>query len=565
MCIRLGRTFVTLVVAGVVSPPRAPAQSIGLGTIAVKLEVFATGFSEEGQFAPTDLAPLGDGTGRLVVATLGGRFRLVSADGAALDTAAAPYFANAGSTIGTGGYGSTAVAVHPDFAANGRIYAIVTEAPSGVVDLPSPDGNDDHHDILVEWTADDPAADAPSFTRREVLRFGQPQRNHNVVDLAFGPDGFLYVSSGDGGSPNRFFFAQDPSNHHGTVMRIDPVSTSGPGIMASANGQYGIPTDNFGAQHAAALDEVYALGFRSPFRMDFDRLTGRLYLADVGESALEEVDLVTAGANYGWGRSEGTMLKNPAVALSPLSPVHQPPVFEYGREDGETVIGGFVYRGQALPALAGKYVFGDFGRQGLDTVPTPARLFYGDVDPATGDVTTVGELVLDPDGEALATRDDAGNLRTRQFVFSVGQDHEGELYLLVGNDPQFGGAQVPDGRVLKVARGSSDTAPALLSSSTCPTAPVTATLRSYGLTPGAMFVVVYGAVLEPFTVPAVSPFCAGTPGGGLRILGYSFLTADVDGTIDLTIANVPASSCGVYAQVFDIGRCAFSPVKQFGP
>jgi hypothetical protein len=80
-----------------------------------------------------------------------------------------------------------------------------------------------------------------------------------------------------------------------------------------------------------------------------------------------------------------------------------------------------------------------------------------------------------------------------------------------------------------------------------------------------MFVVVYGAVLEPFTVPAVSPFCAGTPGGGLRILGYSFLTADVDGTIDLTIANVPASSCGVYAQVFDIGRCAFSPVKQFGP
>ena len=265
---------------------------------------------------------------------------------------------------------------------------------------------------------------------------------------------------------NRLTNPQSLSSFNGKLFRINPLDPSGmtdqqlaaANLQRSANGKYAIPTDNpFFVDNnndsihddPNTIPEIFAVGFRSPFRFNFDHDTGRLYLGDVGEAAREEIDLVVAGGNYGWGRFEGTTTQSGSVSLL-AGTTHSPPVFEYGRSDGETVIGGFIYRGSALAELVGKYIFAEFGRGGgSDEL---ARLFYGDVDPVTGDIidNTVHEFMIDPNGELFFERDQQGNLIQRQFIFSIAEDAAGELYLLVGDDPQVGGAVNPDGRVLKI-------------------------------------------------------------------------------------------------------------------
>jgi glucose/arabinose dehydrogenase len=239
-----------------------------------------------------------------------------------------------------------------------------------------------------------------SSSRREVLRVDQPYSNHNGGHLAFGRDGYLYIGLGDGGSGGD---PQDNAQNVGTLLgkmlRIDP---------RPANGRpYGIPRDNPFVGQEGARPEIWAYGLRNPWRYSFDRETGDLWIGDVGQFEIEEIDLQpgdsTGGENYGWDGFEGSQRFEP-----PFPPNAVPPVYEYGRSLGGTVIGGFVYRGTAIPELRGAYLFGDFYN------PSVRVLFR------SGNGLRHIELGLTVDNLA-----------------SFGEDHAGELYLLSLSGPVY--------------------------------------------------------------------------------------------------------------------------------
>jgi hypothetical protein len=291
---------------------------------------------------------------------------------------------------------------------------------------------------------------------REVLRVAQRGPFHNVADISFNsnanpgdPDyGQLYVTSGDG-SPNgllqRRFDAQNPGNAYGDILRINPNPAAHSLVHNSANtGQpaYSIsPNNHFNADgNPATLAEVVAFGVRSPYRINFDRDTGIAYIGDVGDSRREEVSVLAAGGeNFGWGHWEGTHEIDPSVPLF-AGTTHKPPQFEYYNNEpgqtkvGGTVVGGFVYRGSAIPQLFGKYVFADFGNG--DTIPS--KLFYGIVDPADPNYGKFYNLALDPEGsmfpQGLPPNQTLASMPN--YLFSFAEDANGELYLLAGQDPR---------------------------------------------------------------------------------------------------------------------------------
>lgn len=237
--------------------------------------------------------------------------------------------------------------------------------------------------------------------RRTILTQQQPFRNHNGGDLAIGPDGYLYVGFGDGGSAgDPLNHGQDPSTWLGAILRIEPTP--------AAPAPYSIPADNpfasLAAENESAAPEVFLFGVRNPWRFSFDRATGNLWIADVGQDAYEEVTVLLAangggaGANLGWRLREGLH----AYAGDPPA-AHADPVWEYGQSDGCSVTGGFVYRGDAIADLYGAYVFGDY---------CTSRLWAVQI--STGEVE-FADLGVDVPGGALV---------------SFAQDHEGELFTL---------------------------------------------------------------------------------------------------------------------------------------
>ncbi len=230
--------------------------------------------------------------------------------------------------------GLLGMAFHPDFNTNGFIYLSFTEGPD---------------DSLISYVARFRSADGGlSFAsssgvpeRTDILKLAQPYSNHNGGHIAFGPDGFLYVGLGDGG------WGDDPRNHGqdtstllGSMLRLRDDGSAAPGNKAGGQ------------------PEIYAFGLRNPWRWSFDRKTGALWAGDVGQNLYEEVDIVRNGLNYGWRCYEGFhRTKNQCPELE----THEPPVAEYGRTEGISITGGYVYRGQAMPALEGAYIFGDYG------------------------------------------------------------------------------------------------------------------------------------------------------------------------------------------------------------
>jgi glucose/arabinose dehydrogenase len=238
--------------------------------------------------------------------------------------------------------GLLSMVFHPDYEDNGLFYLYHT--------IPG------DNSVVVSYTVDPDRPDtAVSTSRRLILEIEQPRTHHNGGLLAFGPDGYLYLSLGDGGVPEN---AQDLSNLLGTMLRLD-VS------QPTAEPPYTIPPDNPFLNIPEARPEIWAYGLRNPWRYDFDPLTAALYIADVGASAREEVNYqppgAGAGANYGWPYFEGTLTYNPlpdTVAAADLTF----PIAEYGHMalGGCSITGGYVYRGQALPELYGKYIYGDF-------------------------------------------------------------------------------------------------------------------------------------------------------------------------------------------------------------
>jgi glucose/arabinose dehydrogenase len=281
--------------------------------------------------------------------------------------------------------GLLGLAFHPDYATNGKLYTFTSEPVTGpadftVADLPPLDAEDlRHQSVVAEWQVSiaDPDVVDPG-SRRELLRIDNPQFNHNAGMLNFGPGGNLFIAIGDGGAANDDApghglqgNGQNPANVLGTILRIDVDGNN------SANGEYGIPvaapfstltTDPTGT----IPDEIFAYGFRNPYRFNFDSETGALIVGDVGQDNIEEVDIVTAGGNFGWRFKEGSFafdFTDGSVSndLTGIPPGLNDPVLEYDHDEGISVIGGFVYRGSAIPELVGNYVFGDFTDEGFVT------------------------------------------------------------------------------------------------------------------------------------------------------------------------------------------------------
>jgi len=240
-----------------------------------------------------------------------------------------------------GEQGLLGLAFHPQFSSNGLFYV------DYVADNP-------RRSVISQFSVaqDDPSI-ADENSERIVLEISQPYSNHNGGQLAFGPDGYLYIGVGDGGS------AGDPSGNGqdlsvllGKILRIDVD-------LASAGRNYGVPANNpFVGNTLGHREEIYAYGFRNPWRFSFDLATGELWVGDVGQNHLEEIDIVEIGKNYGWNIMEGSLCYNPSGCDQTGLEL---PVWNYTRDLGTAVVGGYVYHGNALPNLKGAYIYGDYG------------------------------------------------------------------------------------------------------------------------------------------------------------------------------------------------------------
>ncbi|WP_442484475.1 PQQ-dependent sugar dehydrogenase [Aeoliella sp. SH292] len=415
--------------------------AVPLGDVTVQLETFATGFAGNvagvDQLSALDMSPLGDG--RHLVMTLGGLVRLVDADGS---VAPGAYLntANPNSIGADAGNGPTSIEVHPDFLVAGspgygKFYTITHEL-TGTAAADFGTGIN-HQNVIYEWGLTN--LNATSLTlganpsvlepgdnaiRRQVMRVQQEGSIHNLADLAFDSQGYMYVASGDGGgNPN---FAQDNTSIYGTVSRIDPVHpSSNPSSTdpTSTNGAYRIHPGNAFAADAnpATLREIFAYGFRSNYRITVDIETDEVWLGDVGAAGREEINRVTNGGNYGWPNREGTNGGQPIGGSID-------PVFELFHNDGTTsesnlVVGGFVYRGTQIPQLIGKYVFADFGEDYTQSTNV-VDLYYGD--PSTTMASSRDNfyrLRIAAGGESLPER-----------IWSIAQDENNELVLIGGPD-----------------------------------------------------------------------------------------------------------------------------------
>ncbi len=340
--------------------------------------------------------------------------------------------------------GLLGLAFHPDYASNGLLYTYTSEPVAAAADFSTmpPGTTANHQSVIAEWTVPDPGEPAsvvvPS-SRRELLRIDEPQFNHNAGALNFGPDGMLFIALGDGGQADDQGVGhspqgngQDTGNILGDILRIDPQGSN------SANGDYGIPADN-PFVGVAGVDEIWASGFRNPFRFSFDSATGELIAADVGQNDIEEVDVVTKGGNFGWRVKEGSFLFDAnedgegfVTARSPGSPSGLiDPIAEYDHDEGLAVVGGFVYHGDAIRALRNRYVFGEFSRPAGEE----GRLFFLNASNRIREFRLVGQNSLG------------------FFVDGFGQDANGELYVL-GNTT---GTPFEDtGVVMRIARAQGD-------------------------------------------------------------------------------------------------------------
>lgn len=297
---------------------------------------------------PVDIAHAGDG--RLFVVDQDGEIRVVQSDGSVEPVP----FLDIRSRVKSGGErGLLGLAFHPDYASNGTFFVNYTRDPNPLVSGEAGEGDTQisRFSRIGGFASNvaDPASELP------ILEIAQPFSNHNAGDLAFGPDGYLWIAMGDGGAGGDPINAgQNPSTLLGKMLRID----------VDGGSPYAIPTDNPFVGAGPPLDEIWAFGLRNPFRFSFDRLTGDLWIADVGQGAWEEVDFEPAGTlggrNYGWRCYEGPAPYN-TTGCGPISN-YTFPIHAYNHGGGRcSITGGFVYRGASFAALlGGHYFFADF-------------------------------------------------------------------------------------------------------------------------------------------------------------------------------------------------------------
>jgi len=331
---------------------------------------------------PTQLVARPDRDDRLYVVEQVGR--VLEIDPSADDGESASVFLDIRDRVNFGGNeeGLLSAVFHPKFAENRRLYCYYTaEQPRRAV--------------LSEFRLEEAGSVASGTSERVLLEIEQPWSNHNGGTILFGPDGMLYASIGDGGAAN------DPHGHGqnlgtllGSIVRIDVD-------RAEELRPYSIPADNPFRDRPGARPEIWAYGLRNVWRMSFDGETGALWAGDVGQNKYEEIDLIVRGGNYGWNLREGLHRFGSADAGKPTDPFIDP-VVEYGRDDGVSVTGGYVYRG-ADPTLRGVYLYADYA---MGTIWGLRR---------RADGTIVGPEVV--------------ARRPRSLISSFGEANDGTLYV----------------------------------------------------------------------------------------------------------------------------------------
>ncbi|HEY8921011.1 MAG TPA: PQQ-dependent sugar dehydrogenase [Candidatus Limnocylindria bacterium] len=330
----------------------SPSLSPTFGPLeAISLEPVASGLTD-----PDGIANAGDGSDRLFVTQRGGRIRVVNPDG----TLSQADFVDLSDRIKAGGeQGLLGLAFHPDFAANGRLFVHYSRAVDGAT-------------VVSELTASADHSTASAVSERILFTHDQPFANHNGGEIAFGPDGYLYIGLGDGGSGgDPYGNAQNRHTLLGKILRIDVDASPVP------NKRYAIPETNpyaaGGIAPGAGLPEIWAFGLRNPWRFSFDRGTGDLYIGDVGQNAWEEVDRQPGdsrgGENYGWDIFEATHCSSGCDSITAVAPIA-----EYGHGEGCSVTGGYVYGGTRQPAMLGTYLFGDYCSGTIWTPPASEGL-----------------------------------------------------------------------------------------------------------------------------------------------------------------------------------------------
>lgn len=297
----------------------------------------------------------------------------------------AKQFLNITDRVTSGGeMGLLGLAFHPDYMQNGYFYVnYTTSTPQ-------------RRTVVSRFKVSSSNPDsADKSSELQLLTFNQPYTNHNGGQLAFGPDGYLYIATGDGGSGgDPQGNSQNLSTMLGKILRIDVNNTTG-----SLN--YAIPPTNpFANDNTGKTKEIYSYGMRNPWRMSFDPVTGWLWCADVGQSAREEIDIIVNGGNYGWKTMEGTLCYSPTTGCDTSGKIL--PIWEYPRTQGYSVTGGYVYRGPNQPGLVGKYIYGDYGTKHIWAITYD------------GSAPAVNQNVLLSSGRSLS---------------SFGVDRYGELYI----------------------------------------------------------------------------------------------------------------------------------------
>ncbi len=366
--------------APVAEPPTATPSAAASG---ISLTPVVSGLA-----APTQVIDPGDGSGRLFVVQQGGRIRVIS--GGALRST--PFINLGDKILSDGERGLLGLAFHPRFASNGRFYVYFTRKSDGAVAI---------NEYRV--SSGDPNVADPS-TRRRILTLKEPYSNHNGGRMAFGPDDYLYIGTGDGGG------AGDPGNRArslksllGKMLRIDVNGTT-------RKHAYKTPRSNPYVGRAGR-NEIWSRGLRNPWGWSFDRVNGDLWIGDVGQDRIEEIDRAPVnakstsrgrGVDFGWPVMEGRKCYRPAHGCNTSG--KRDPITQYTHSNGCSVTGGYAYRGSAVPALAGRYVFADW---------------------CSGTIWTISRTAAKPATKSVLAS-------TSLHITSFGEDASGELYVLDG-------------------------------------------------------------------------------------------------------------------------------------
>jgi glucose/arabinose dehydrogenase len=308
------------------------------------------------------------------------------------------------------------ITLHPKFSSNGKFYVFYSK-PTTTMN-PANNRKFDHTDVVAEYKMLPNSDQADINSERIILSQDKPDGNHDGSGIVFGADGYLYVTFGDGGGQHdqhgTIGNGQDMNTWLGKVLRIN----------IDVDGTYSVPTDNPFVGKAGVKPEIWASGFRNPYRISLDKASKQLFVGEVGQDTWEEVDILEKGANYGWRVVEGNHCHNPATGCSFVG--YTAPITEYHHSEGVSVIGGYVYNGKQVPAIKGKYIFGDWTGPIWYLQKAGAKWLRGKVTiknfPAGGKITGWGE------------------------------DQTGELYYLINSEAGPGPMGATTGSIYKIVK-----------------------------------------------------------------------------------------------------------------